>query len=176
MMSKSEFSQCLSELGLSQASAAELLSVNARTVRRWAENPAEIPGPARQALQAWRRLNKFGLPWRPDGIALPGDTDDELAEQISKLRYHAIGIDRILRRVRERGGPTAPWKVSLDKRKAELGTLVIPFYMLPNGSFSSDRYVRSSSPTSLRHEVQLIEDGIACIAKAIADRKKRGSK
>src|ERR1700722_7999386 len=53
MMSKPELAAHMDQLHLTQAEAAHLLSVNARTVRRWIENPAEMPGPAEQTLRAW---------------------------------------------------------------------------------------------------------------------------
>ena len=45
-MDQNELHAILAGLGLSQAEAARLLSVDARTVRRWVENPICMPGPA----------------------------------------------------------------------------------------------------------------------------------
>jgi hypothetical protein len=55
MMSGAQARAHLALLGLSQTDAAELLGTNSRTVRRWVEDDnQEIPGPAEQALRAWR--------------------------------------------------------------------------------------------------------------------------
>jgi hypothetical protein len=106
----------LTSLGLSQVAAARLLSVDPRTLRRWVENPGEIPGPAEQALRAWVRLNQYGLPWSHDGVDLVGFD----AEQIARHRVHTIRFVELLENVRERGGPSAPWVVDLRKCKATL--------------------------------------------------------
>ena len=176
MMTEMEFDACLSELGLTQLETARLLSVNARTLRRWAANPSEIPGPAEQALRAWLRLHRYSLPWRPDGIALPGDTPGEIAEQIAKCRQHAIDLDALLQKVAARGGPAAPWRVDLKRHRATLGPMQLTFYPLPNGGFSPSTYSRSDEHPDLERDKTLIEDGWACIAKAIADGRTRKSK
>lgn len=66
--SKQEFEACLNELELSQVKAAELLSVNIKTVKRWAKNPNKVSGPAEQVLRAWLNLHHNNLPWRPSMI------------------------------------------------------------------------------------------------------------
>src|ERR1700729_4593161 len=95
-MTSTEFRSCLGQLGLTQTEAAALLSVAPRTVRRWAEDGAEISGPAEHVLRAWTGLRRRGLPWHPE------DTD---ADQIARHREHAIELYQLLMRVEQRGGP-----------------------------------------------------------------------
>lgn len=109
---------CLSQLHLTDTEAAELLSVDTRTIRRWKKNLQEIPGPARAALRAWCRLDTLGLAWQPDAIGLGEHDSDRLALQVAAYREHAIALDATLRRVAERGGPAAPWEVNLETRRA----------------------------------------------------------
>ena len=168
-MDKAEFEHSLHQLDLTVAEAAQLLSVSPRTVRRWAEQPADIPGPAVQAIRAWMRLQNKGLAWRPDAIDI-GESDEELAETIAAHRRHAIELDDLLQRVDDRGGPVAPWVVDLERNRADLESISIGFYRLRNGSFSPAVYRRSDqASTDIQRDWPLIEDGLACIAKAIAD-------
>lgn len=167
MMSESELATHLSQLGLSQAEAARLLSVNVRTVRRWVENPGEMPGPAEQALRAWFRLNLLGLGWRPDGLPLGEDDTDEMAKQIALYRQHAINLDAMLRRVEKRGGPAAPWRVDLKANIATLGPISVGFYRLANGGFSPSTYRRGDVEPDLERDALLLEDAYACISMAL---------
>ncbi len=168
IMTNSEFQDCLDRLGLSQTEAARLLSVSPRTVRRWAEERAEIPGPAEQALHAWIRLDRFGLPWRPDGVAIGENDPEKIAEQIALYRQDAINLDKLIRKVEARGGPAAPWHVDLKKRQATLGPISVSFYRLGNGGFSPAFYRRSDVHPDLKRDWTLLEDAFACIANAIA--------
>src|SRR5687767_2381505 len=127
-MTKSELHHSLERLGLSDGEAALLLSVDPRTVRRWRANPAEIPGPAQEALRAWIRLDERGLAWRPDSVAIGESDPADLASAIVAYRNQAIDLDSLLSRVKARGGPAAPWTVDLAKRRADLGALSITFY------------------------------------------------
>ncbi len=167
-MTSAEFQTCLDRLGLSQAEAAHLLSVSPRTVRRWAEKPAEISGPAEQALRAWMRLHRLGLPWRPDGVAIGESDPEKIAEQIGIYRQHAINLDALIRKVEARGGPAAPWHVDLKKRQATLGPVWVSFYPLMNGGFSPAHYSRNDDHPNLKRDWTLLEDAFACIANAIA--------
>lgn len=168
-MDEDEFERCLQQLDLTFAEAAQLLSVSPRTVRRWAEQPAEIPGPAVQAISAWIRLQNKGLAWRPDAIDI-GESDEDLAETIAAHRQHVIELDDLLQRVDDRGGPVAPWVVDLERNRADLESISIGFYRLRNGGFSPAVYRRSDQATNdIQRDWPLIEDGFACIAKAIAD-------
>lgn len=167
-MSSEELRSCLSRLCLSEGDAARLLSVDPRTIKRWQSKPGELPGPAEQALRAWVRLEELGLSWRPDGVALGLDKPDVLANQIIAHRRHAIELDAVLQRVKEKGGPAAPWVVDLDKRRATLGDLEITFYATKNGSFSPNTYSRSETQPDLARDRSLIDDGFASIAREIA--------
>ena len=163
-----EFRNMIAELDLSQVEAARLLSVNDRTVRRWAEGISEIPGPVEQALLAWVRLDRVGLPWRPDEITLASLDEEEVAKQISLHRQHVLDLDSVLRRVSERGGPAAPWKVDLRERRASLGPLEVRFYPMPNGQFSPSNYRRKDSLPDIKRDQPLLEDAYSCIANEIA--------
>lgn len=164
-MAPFNLSDNLNALGLSQVAAARLLSVDPRTVRRWLENPAEISGPAEQALRAWQRLHEYGLPWSPDGVDLIESNPDRIAS----YRSHTIDLDALLQRVSKRGGTAAPWVVDLDKGKATLGALEVTFYKLPSGGFSPQSYKRRDHiQPDVQRDWHLIEDAYACIAKAIA--------
>lgn len=167
-MTSSELSECLKALRLTPKETAYLLSVDPKTVARWLKDAVEIPGPAKRALEAWMRFEKLGLSWRP-AEEMIGLTDEQLAQQIRLLREHNLGLDDVLRRVRERGGPTAPWRVDLEQRVAELGdAMEVSFSALPNGSFSLSTYRRKDRETDSQRDRTLIEDAIAAIADAVA--------
>jgi hypothetical protein len=168
MMTDHEFKQSLSYLGLSLAELAELLAVNTRTTRRWADDPTEIPGPAEQALRAWVRLQRLGLAWRPDGVAIGERSPERIAEQIKVYLRNAVDLDGLIKRVAARGGPSAPWDVRLASRQASLGPVVVSFYPLVNGGFSPASYTRRDRTPDLQRDWTLIEDALACIAKAVS--------
>jgi hypothetical protein len=164
-MSKTNINEALNLLGLTQVDAARLLSVDPRTLRRWVENPNEIPGPAEQALRAWLRLHHLGLPWTPDGI----DLIEVNPEQIALHRLHTLELDALLEKVKKRGGPAAPWVVDLNKGKAILEKIEVTFYKLPSGGFTPQSYKRRDDiEADVERDWSLIEDAFACIAKAIA--------
>jgi len=176
-MERSELRAVLSELGLTQSEVAALLSVDERTVRRWADDPVRIPGPAEQALRAWLRLHRLGLAWKPEDLPIGENDTQELAKQIALYRQHAIELDALLRKVEARGGPQTPWKVDLDAHQATLGHMTVHFYPLPNGGFSPAMYRRSDQPPDIERDRSLLEDAYACIAKALAyERWKRNPK
>jgi hypothetical protein len=163
-MTPAEFRDHLAQLGLTQAEAAELLSVAPRTVRRWVEDGAgDTPGPAEHALRAWVGLQRRGLPWRP------GNND---AQQIERYREHAIELYELLLRVEKRGGPSGSWTIDLDKGLATLGPMTVAFYKLRDGGFSPASYRRSDMPADPGRDWPLIEDAFACIAKAFAERER----
>jgi hypothetical protein len=168
MMYRLQFESCLAQLKLSQTEAARLLSVSARTVRRWVENPDEIRGPAEQALRAWMRLDRLGLSWRPDAIAIGEEDPDVLAEEMAIHRRHTIELDALIERVKARGGPIAPWTVDLQKRRATLGKMELGFYPLLNGTFSPGSYTRYDREPDKARDWQLLEDGFAVIAQEVA--------
>ena len=165
-MNKHEFDEHLSRLDLTQTEAASLLSVSSRTLRRWADSPAEMPGPAEQALRAWLRLHRLGMAWRPDGLPLGEDDVEEMAKQIALYRQYAIDLDALLQRVSARGGPDVEWQVDVEKRVATLGPMRVGFYRLPNGGFSPSTYRRSDREPDLHRDARKLEDAYACIAIA----------
>jgi len=167
-MSPQELSECLRKLRLSRIEAAQFLSVDVKTVKRWLDGVVEVPGPAVQALRAWSRFERLGLPWRPAEDML-GIDEIELAKQIRLLRENNLRLDEILERVRGRGGPAAPWRVDLRAHTAELdGIIEVGFYPLPNGGFSPANYRRCDRGPDTIRDQPLIEDAIAAIADAIA--------
>lgn len=171
-MTELELQDFLDELGLTQSEAAKLLSVDARTVRRWFEDADQIPGPAEQALRAWLRLHRLSLAWRPDGLPIGEDKPKELAKQIALYRQHAVQLDALLQRVKTRNGPAAPWEVNLDTCEARLGPMTVQFYPLSNGGFSPATYRRSDRTPDLRRDSPLLEDAYACIAAEISKQKR----
>lgn len=62
-MDRLELDLIFSELQLTQKSAADMLRVNERTVRRWIASPETMYGPAREALRAWVKCHRAGLDW-----------------------------------------------------------------------------------------------------------------
>ncbi len=164
-MSRDELEQYLSRLGLSTAEAAQLLSINPRTIRRWLDGE-EIPGPAEQAIRAWIRLHDRHLPWRPDSASIRADDQDQIARQ----RTHAIDLDEALSRVEARGGARLPWVVDWDRGRATLGTMEVTFYKLANGGFSLATYRRGDSDPDVGRDREIIEDAAYCIAAALKKR------
>lgn len=171
-MDRNELDALLTGLGLSQTEAARLLSVDARTVRRWVENPTCMPGPAEQALRAWFTLHRMGLPWSPDSVDL-AQLDPV---QIAIHRAHTIDLEAIIEKVANRGGPAAPWQVELAQYRAKLGPLEVSFYRMPNGGFAPQSYRRKDGPADLQRDWPLIEDAFAHIAKSIAHERQRQNK
>ncbi|MBS0470656.1 MAG: helix-turn-helix transcriptional regulator [Proteobacteria bacterium] len=155
----------LSELGLSQTELAQLLDVNDRTVRRWIQSPVETPVAAQHAINAWVRLHRRSLAWRPDYETL-GEDEAEIADQVARVRDHNIALDRCLNFVESQGGPKAEFEVDLKRRSARNDRLQVGFYALSNGSFSPANYRRLGSTT--REEAhELLPDAYYCIAQAI---------
>lgn len=166
-MDRNEFLLALAELNLAPKDAAKLLGVEHRTVKRWQERGATVPSASAELLRAWLRFQRLGLSWRP-GAATLGLTDEEAAEQIRLHREHALTLDALLRKVKARGGPAAPWRVDLPKQLATLGDMDVYFYRLANGSFSLSSYSRTDKEADPDRDMPLIEDAAACIAEAIA--------
>jgi hypothetical protein len=166
MMSPAELSDHIATLRLTQAEAAQLLGVSARTVRRWAEGE-EVPGPAEAALRAWRRLAANNLPWKPDSVSIVDDDQD----QIARHRIHTIGLSDLLARVEARGGARVPWVVNIDRCSAVLGPLEVSFYRLQSGGFSVSFYTRKDTSPDVSRDWPLIEDAIYCIAKELGSQR-----
>ncbi len=174
-MTKNEFIECLSLLRITPKDAATLLSVDSKTVNRWLDGDVAVPGPAEQAIRAWVRFHRIGLPWRPDGLPLDYMTDEEVAKQILKMREHVVEMDAVILRVRERGGVAAPWKVDLKRCHAELGGVMrVHFHPLPNGNFAVSSYNRTDKEPDRRRDLPLIEDALVSIAEAVAEAKRAG--
>ena len=166
-MTPFELRMHLEAFGLTQAELAQLVGANVRTVRRWLEGPGDgtgIPSAVVNTLRAWQRLQHAGLPWRPEDALLDaGDVD-----AIAAHRYHALDLDAVLERVRARGGPAAPWDVDLARQRATLGGVQLTFYLLANGGFAPQSYRRRDELTpDLARDAVLLEDGYACIARAL---------
>jgi transcriptional regulator with XRE-family HTH domain len=162
MMSGQELQEHIQSLGLTQAEAAQLLGISARTVTRWCTEGEEVSGPAEAALRAWRRLDARHLAWRPDSVSIVEDD----AERIATHRQEAINLDDILRRVEARGGPQLPWVVSLPESEATLDRIHVSFYKLQNGGFSLSVYTRRDGVhPDLQRDWPLVEDAVFCIAQ-----------
>lgn len=59
-MTPDEYREVIGKLGLSQVAAAELLGVDARTSRRWANGERDVPAPAVRFLQYLIATGKTG--------------------------------------------------------------------------------------------------------------------
>ena len=168
-MTSAELDAMLGELNLSQIEAARLLSVDARTFRRWVEDPGTVPGPAEQALTAWLSLHRFGLPWGPDTIAIRQSN----SKAVAAYRTEAIDLAALLNKVKKRGGPAAPWTIDLSKCQATLGPLQVSFYRQKNGGFSPQFYRRKDGPPDLQRDWSILEDAFALIAQEIAQERRK---
>lgn len=62
-MTASELASAMKDLNLSQTDLAFHMGVGARSVRRWVSDPSAMPGPAVQAIRAWRKCHAVLLPW-----------------------------------------------------------------------------------------------------------------
>jgi hypothetical protein len=163
-----DFKRILDELRLTESQLAQFLSVNIRSVRRWIKYPYKITGPARNVILAWVRLNRLGMAWRPDEINVLNDHQiDEIAEKIKFYRLDSLKLDKILIKVKERGGPSAPWNIDIDKKVAILGPLRIDFHLLTNGIFCPVSYSRSDCEPDLLRDQILIEDAYFLIDASI---------
>lgn len=119
------------------------------------------------------RLDRLQLAWKPTDLPIGEDNIEELAKQIALYRQHAIQLEALLRKVEARGGPKAPWKVDLGGNEASLGHMTVGFYRLPNGGFSPSKYRRSDRHPDIHEDVALLEDAYACIARALADERRK---
>lgn len=81
----STIQEMLNELNITQAECADYMSVDSRTVRRWIKNPNEAKKSAVYTLEAWIKLKKLTLPWRPNEIdIIPGGINlSSIKEQIN---------------------------------------------------------------------------------------------
>jgi hypothetical protein len=158
-MTAGEVNGCLANLQLSQADAARLLGVVPRTVSRWLAGE-EVPGPVEQALRAWQVMQRHGLMWRPDTVAITQNDQT----QIGLTRENAITVAQLIERVKARGGPQFPWLVERQNCRAISGPMEVGFYKLKNGSFSLSTYRRADMHPDVQRDRELIEDAVYCIA------------
>ncbi|WNV03387.1 hypothetical protein RP726_13080 [Candidatus Methylospira mobilis] len=121
-MTGDELNSALHRLNLEPKEAVQFLGVNQRTFRRWLDHSQEIPGPAECAINAWIRMDDFGLAWRPDSVAIRTGN----LQSIAAYNDYALELTEIITRATNRGGPASPWVVDMEKRCATL----------QNGSFS----------------------------------------
>lgn len=175
-MDRAEFLLTLRELQISTKEVAALLDVDFRTAKRWKERGVRIPSTAAIALRAWRSLKRRNLPWRPNGVELCWSEGTEVFEQLRLSRDHTVALHELLQRVERRGGPASPWNVDLDRHVAELGQVKLYFYTLANGGFTPSSYSRGDKEPDMARDWPLLEDGIACIADAIAGTDARAEK
>jgi hypothetical protein len=162
-MTNAELNQHLEMLGLKQRDAADLLRVTPRALRRWQSGEQEIPGPVAELVEAWRQLYAAKIPWGADLETIWYGDDD----QIRRHQDHDKALAALLRRVENRGGLAAPWRVNLKEHSAALGPMVVRFYKLLSGGFSLANYRRSDTDPDPRRDQILIEDAVAAFAAAI---------
>ena len=171
-MLAADLKESLSILRISITETSQLLGVNARTVQRWLNSEVEIPKAIESVFSAWKLLNGFGLPWRPDGHSISLFDDHSLRQQIFLNHEHSIQLSEVLDRVEKRGGAATPWNVDLSQKKATLGDVWVTFYILPNGIFSPQSYGRYDKLPDIKRDQLILEDAYACIAHAIAEQLK----
>lgn len=162
-MTSTQLQEQLATLQLTPAEAAQLLSVDPRTIRRWLDGEA-VPGPVEQTFLAWRQLHDHKLPWRPDSVAIVEDDQ----QQIAAHRAHSIDLAELIGRVEGRGGARLPWIVDRDRCRAVLGPMEVSYYPLANGGFSLANYTRKDRAPDVRRDRDLIEEAAYCIAKDLA--------
>lgn len=67
-MNRKEFDSILKELNLNQTDFSKIIKVHPRTVRRWAQNPEELPESINQLFIAWKKLNDLDVIWNSNKI------------------------------------------------------------------------------------------------------------
>ncbi len=164
-----EFANALRFLHLTQAEAAKLLGVDARTARRWAEG-TQLPGPVQAALFAWVRLHKNQLPWRPGSLGIASHDKEHCAARSAK----ALMIDAAIEKVEKRGGPMNAWIVDFHQRRAISATMEVTFTPLVTGGFCPNVFTRTDRLPDLSRDRPLIEDAAYCIARAQKKRPEFG--
>jgi hypothetical protein len=168
-MDAAEFNRHLAFLRLGQTDAAAVLRVAPRTVRRWQNAELDVPDPIAELVRAWRQLARDHIPWRPDLESILHGDDD----QIRRHQDHARSLAGLRRRVSNRGGPAAPWRVDLKEHKATLGPMTVQFYHLANGGFSLSSYWRRDRHPDPSRDQHLIEDAVVSFADAVGHALRR---
>lgn len=172
-MQSSSLRESLVTLGLNVLELAQLLGINVRTVQRWLSGDVEIPKSIDCVINAWMYLNQLGLPWRPDGFSVALLSTEQVKNQLLLQMENTKELVKIIKKVKSRGGPAAPWTVDLSAKKATLGDVWVRFYILPNGSFSPQSYGRFDKHPDLDRDQSILEDAYVCIVEAIAARNEK---
>lgn len=172
-MQSSSLRESIVTLGLNVQELAYLLGINVRTVRRWLSEDVEIPRSIECVINAWIYLNQLGLPWRPDGFSVALLSPEQVKNQLLLQMENTKELAKIIKKVKNRGGPAAPWSVDLSAKKANLGDVWVRFYILSNGSFSPQSYGRFDKYPDIDRDQSILEDAYVCIAEAIASRDKK---
>jgi hypothetical protein len=92
---------------------------------------------------------------------------------IDDYRRQHIDIKAVLGRVAARGGPSTQWRVDLDACEARWDLMTINFYITAEGGFCPNSYSRlDGRDLDTEQDCLLLEDAYACIAAAIAKKRK----
>jgi hypothetical protein len=89
----SEFCAALDELGIDRNECAQHMEVVPRTVNRWCSGETEIPGPISHLIEAWLRLERSGVGWRPGGILIGYDSFADMRQALAVGKRFPRGID-----------------------------------------------------------------------------------
>jgi len=162
-MKNTALTKLLAMLNLTQADLAARLGIATRTVRRWQTGEQAIPIWVVEVLDAWRQLHACGLPWGADLESIWYGDDD----QVRRHQDHDKALAALLRRVKARGGPAAPWRINLREHSATLGPMIVRFYRLASNSFSLQNYRRGDVPPNPRRDQPLIEDAVFAFSEAV---------
>jgi hypothetical protein len=161
----------LEALGQTQTEAAKIFKVTSRSMRAYAqEEGTPVPQAMAMSLRLARRLRKNGLWWLP----LRRSTTEMLQplkaqerDAVARRRVYDLRVPEILARIGARGGPVTPWDVDLERGRATLGTMRLEFTLLPKGGFVPLAYKRTDQPPDSARDCALLEDGYACIGRAL---------
>src|ERR687891_1251874 len=97
-----------------------------------------------------------------------------LAEMIDEYRKQYIDIKAVLGRVAARDGPSTQWRVDLNACEATWDLMTVNFYVTAEGEFCPNSYSRlDGRDLETEQDCLLLEDSYACIAEAIAERKRK---
>lgn len=154
-MTAAELRQSLQALHLHLIDLARVLRVTERTARRWAAAGEVVTPSAAEAIRAWLRLQAAGLSWRPDEQPVKIDLGDpEL-------------VERITRRVAERGGPMFPWRVDVVSGCASLGDIVLTYVSEPKAPFALRSIRPARDAADVERYAPLIEDAVFLILQRL---------
>jgi transcriptional regulator with XRE-family HTH domain len=114
-MNKKKLLDSLKFLKLNLETLANLLNVSLPTVHRWANNSDKIPGPTKEVIRAWVRLEQYNLPWG-NLIKIGNETKvHEIIENFTKSHR-----DKIIKTVTKRGADKKiNWKINYNKNTIE---------------------------------------------------------